>query len=265
MSDLALISGDPAAITMTSLELVEFINSERGEGESELRHDHFMSKVPKVLGEVAPKFLGTSFYKGNGSAMLERAIYTFPKREACLMAMSYSYDLQAKVFDRMTALESQAAKDAHQSAFSIPQSYTEALRLAADLAEGKAKAELEVAQQQKLLELAAPKVAIADRIGASEGTRCLTDAAKELKVPRHALITFLEKNRWIYKRPINDTWLAYDDKRHQSLLEHAYVQITKTNGETYDKPQVRITMKGLMKLAQLLNQASNDDHAKGAA
>jgi len=157
------------------------------------------------------------------------------------------------------------AKDAHQPAFSIPQSYTEALRLAADLADGKAKAELEVAQQQKLLELAAPKVAMVDRIGASEGTRCLTDAAKELKVPRHALITFLEKNRWIYKRPLNDTWLAYDDKRHQSLLEHAYVPITKTNGETYDKPQVRITMKGLMKLAQLLNQTSNDDHAKGAA
>ncbi|HAU5758706.1 TPA: hypothetical protein JD349_27310, partial [Serratia marcescens] len=28
-----------------------------------------------------------------------------PKREACLMAMSYSYEIQAKVFDRMTALE----------------------------------------------------------------------------------------------------------------------------------------------------------------
>jgi hypothetical protein len=45
---------------------------------------------------------------------------------------------------------------------------------------------------------------------------------------------------WIYKRPLNDTWLAYDDKRHQDLLEHAYVSITRTNGETYEKPQVRI-------------------------
>jgi hypothetical protein len=74
-------------ITMTSLELVDFINSQRGE--AELRHDNFMAKVPKVLGKDAPKFLGTSFYKGNGTAMLEREIYTFPKREACLMAMSH--------------------------------------------------------------------------------------------------------------------------------------------------------------------------------
>lgn len=94
-----------AKITMTSLELVEFINSQRGEDEAELRHDHFMAKVPKVLGDDAPKFSGTSFYSGNGSAKIERAIYIFPKREACLMAMSYSYELQAKVFDRMTELE----------------------------------------------------------------------------------------------------------------------------------------------------------------
>ena len=43
-------------VTMTSLELVDFINSTRKKGESELRHDHFMAKVPKVLGEAAPKF-----------------------------------------------------------------------------------------------------------------------------------------------------------------------------------------------------------------
>jgi phage antirepressor YoqD-like protein len=259
MSDLSIIPSSDNAITMTSLELVEYINSQREAGSSELAHSDFLKKVPLVLGGGAGNFSFT--YRDVQNK--ERPCYRFQKREACLMAMSYSYDLQAKVFDRMTALEEKAKNAAH--AFAIPQSFTEALRLAADLAEGKAKAEMEVAQKQKLLELAAPKVAMVDRIGASEGTRCLTDAAKELKVPRHALITFLEKNRWIYKRPLNDTWLAYDDKRHQSLLEHAYVPITKTNGETYDKPQVRITMKGLMKLAQLLNQTSNDDHAKGAA
>lgn len=254
----ALTTPGGAAVTMTSLELVDYINSQRGEGEATLAHSDFLKKVPQVLGEKdAGNFSG--IYKD--SMNRQKPMYTFPKREACLMAMSYSYDLQAKVFDRMTALEEQAAKPA----FVIPQSYTEALRLAADLAEGKARAELEVVQQQKMLELAAPKIAMVDRIGASEGTRCFTDAAKELKVPRHKLITLLEKNRWIYKRPLNDTWLAYDDKRHQGLLEHAYVPITRTNGDTYEKPQVRITMKGLLKLAQLLNEAANDDHEKGAA
>lgn len=97
-----------AEVTMSSVELVEYINSERTPGAAELRHDQFMAKVPKVLGEAAPKFLGTDHYLNGTGAKLTRNVYRFPKREACLMAMSYSYDLQAKVYDRMTALEQQA-------------------------------------------------------------------------------------------------------------------------------------------------------------
>lgn len=93
------------AVTMTSLELVDFINSQRSESESTLRHDDFLRKVPIVLGEEdARKFTGN--YKD--SMNRKKPCYVFPKREACLMAMSYSYDLQAKVFDRMTELEEQA-------------------------------------------------------------------------------------------------------------------------------------------------------------
>lgn len=89
-------------VTMTSLELVDFINRQRSESESTLRHDDFLRKVPLVLGEKdARKFAG--IYQD--SMNRKKPCYTFPKREACLMAMSYSYDLQAKVFDRMTELE----------------------------------------------------------------------------------------------------------------------------------------------------------------
>jgi hypothetical protein len=95
-------------VTMTSLELVDFINSTRKDGEAPLRHDHFMAKVTKVLGaEGLPKFRDTYVHPQNGQ---EYACYRFPKREACLMAMSYSYELQAKVFDRMTELEDEQQK-----------------------------------------------------------------------------------------------------------------------------------------------------------
>ncbi len=99
-------------VTMTSLEIVDFINSQRKEAATvekpyrELRHDHFMAKVPRVLGEkTAPIFLGTDIYTNATGGTVRRYIYIFPKRESCLMAMSYSYDLQAKIFDRMTAME----------------------------------------------------------------------------------------------------------------------------------------------------------------
>ncbi len=88
-------------VTMTSLELVDYINSQRGEGEATLAHSDFLKKVPQVLGDGAGNFSFT--YRDVQNK--ERPCYRFPKREACLMAMSYSYDLQAKVFDRMTELE----------------------------------------------------------------------------------------------------------------------------------------------------------------
>ena len=98
-------------VTMSSLEMVDYINSERiadansrymAVQAAELRHDDFLRKVPKVLGEeVARNFAG--YYKASNGK--QNPMYSFPKREACLMAMSYSYDLQAKVFDRMTELE----------------------------------------------------------------------------------------------------------------------------------------------------------------
>ena len=91
-------------VTMSSLELVEFINSKRKEGESELRHADFMAKVPKVLGEEMSEIFRSSYLD---SMKREKPCYKFPKREACLMAMSYSYEIQAKVFDRMTELENQ--------------------------------------------------------------------------------------------------------------------------------------------------------------
>jgi hypothetical protein len=87
---------------MTSLELVSFINSSRELGAAELRHSDFLEKVPTVLGlEMSGKFRSSYLDSMNR----EKPCYNFPKREACLMAMSYSYDLQAKVFDRMTELE----------------------------------------------------------------------------------------------------------------------------------------------------------------
>lgn len=99
--------------TMSSLEMVDFINADRRANATdekphvELRHDSLMAKVSKVLGKVdAQKFSGV-YRGGNGQ---DRPCFYFPKREACLMAMSYSYQLQAKVWDRMVALEAELSR-----------------------------------------------------------------------------------------------------------------------------------------------------------
>lgn len=112
-----MLSTATKTVTMTSLELVDFINSQRKEGEPVLTHADFMKKVPKVLSEKDTGIFSDIYFDAYGR---EQRCYKFPKRESCLMAMSYSYEIQAKVFDRMTELEKQIA-------LKLPTNYKEAL------------------------------------------------------------------------------------------------------------------------------------------
>ena len=92
MSNLVnLVNKQP---TMTSLELVEFINSEReaaakadgvvfpSKGYAKLDHADFLKKVPEVLGGGSGNFSDTYIHPQNGQTY---PCYRFPKREACLM------------------------------------------------------------------------------------------------------------------------------------------------------------------------------------
>lgn len=230
-----------AAVTMSSLELVEFINRNRADGDTELRHDNFMAKVPKVLGIAAPAFLGTVRRVQPTGGFREYPCYHFPKREACLMAMSYSYELQAKVFDRMTQLET-----AQAAPLVIPTTLPDALRLAADLAEQRAAAEAKLAVVE-------PKAAAFDRIATgADGSYCLTDAAKLLQVPPRKLISKLQQAGWIYRRPMGSGWLGYQDRIATGLLEHKVTSGDRADGSEWTSTQVRITAKGLTRLAQMV-------------
>lgn len=133
------------AVTMTSLDLVEFINGRRAENGPMLDHADFMKKVPRVLKKDAGKFSDIYLDSMNRS----QRCYRFPKRESCLMAMSYSYDLQAAVFDYMTELEQKLAQ---QNAFALPRTRAEAMRLAADLEEQNEVLALENQQQAAKIE-----------------------------------------------------------------------------------------------------------------
>ena len=214
----------------------------RALGESELRHDNFMAKVPKVLGEEhALKFKDMlSVTVGNG-ATRQSPIYRFPKREACLMAMSYSYELQAKVFDRMTMLEAQAEA---LGRFNLPKTYSEAMRLAAD--EMEKREEL-----QGQLAIAAPKAEICDRIADAEGSISIREAANTLRVPERKFVMWLQQNDWVYRRSGHKSLLGYAEKVKAGhiFLKQTPIRDVHT-GEERLSEQVRITPLGLTVLAK---------------
>lgn len=249
----ALVLGQPASAagpTMTSLELVEFINSQRGDDDAELRHDHFMAKVPKVLGEEhAPKFRDMLAVTIGNGATRQSPIYRFPKREACLMAMSYSYDLQARVFDRMTQLE-QAASSPALPDFTDPAA---AARAWADQHEQRQRLEVVNRQQAEALAIAAPKAAGLDRIASvSEGAASLRVAAKVANVPERQFIGFLIANCWLYRQ--GRGLLAKADKERAGWVETKRVEVQRKDGSTMAVARVFITTSGLAKLAVLIER-----------
>lgn len=242
----ALLKPADSPITMTSLELVEFINGQRGEGEATLAHSDLLKKVPQVLGGGHGNFSDTYRHPQNGQTY---PCYRFPKREACLMAMSYSYDLQAKVFDRMTALEGGAApalnmRDPRQMAMAALQ-----------LIEVNQELQATIDQQQHKIAADAPKVQGFDRIASSDGSLCLTDTAKTLQIQPRKLTQLLSEKGWLYRRPMGSGWLAYQERIQQGLLEHKVTTGEKSDGSEWSSTQVRVTAKGLTKLADVVRQA----------
>ena len=183
--------GSTDQVTMSSLELVDYINDSRKFDDKpvQLRHADFMAKVPKVLGlETSEKFR-SSYLAGNGE---QRPCYRFPKREACLMAMSYSYELQAQVFDRMTAMEQHIAAQ-NQPSYMIEDPIKRAEKWIEE-----AKQKQAVVRQ---LELAAPKAQALDTIANTSQTYCLRECAKTIGIKESDLIDLLLLKKWVYREP----------------------------------------------------------------
>lgn len=193
-------SGNSNQVTMTSPEIVDFINAHRQSVATtekpyvELHHRSFMSKVPQVLGiSNAANFLASQNYGNNNT----RQIYVFPKREACLMAMSYSYELQAQIFDRMTAMEEALKKPALN--LDDPAFLRQALL-------GYTEKVIELEHQ---VQLQAPKVAFVDKYVAGNGNKTFRQVAKLLQIKEYKFREFLESNRIMYK--LNGEWTAYQN------------------------------------------------------
>ena len=188
-------SGSSNQVTMTSPEIVDFINAHRQSVATiekpyvELHHRSFMSKVPQVLGiSNAANFLASQNYGNNNT----RQIYVFPKREACLMAMSYSYELQAQVFDRMTAMEEALKKPV----ITLPNFADPAEAAIAWANEYKAK---QLAEKQ--VAVLAPKAQALDTIADTSQTYCLRECAKTIGIKESDLIDLLLLKKWIYREP----------------------------------------------------------------
>ncbi|MCJ8337601.1 MAG: phage antirepressor KilAC domain-containing protein [Pseudomonadales bacterium] len=125
----------------------------------------------------------------------------------------------------------------------------EILRIAMDAEQENQRLAIQLDEQK-------PKVEALERLSGAVGNMCITDAAKQLQVAPRKLFSLLNKHQWIYKRPGNRHWVAYQPKIQQGLIRHNTYTIKQPDAfEGFDRfvQQVQITPKGLARLAELLS------------
>ena len=218
--------------TMTSREIAELVNS---------RPDSVRRTIER-LAERGVIALPPMVEKPTAGRPAVEYVFSGEqgKRDSIVVVAQLSPEFTAALVDRWHALEQQHAAPA------IPQTLPEALRLAADLAEQNNQLRLVVTEQ-------APKVEALARIADARGSMCLTDAAKHLGVQRCKLIDWMRANRWIYRREGCARWLAYQPRMSAGLLDHKVTLLGLDEvGDQRLASQVRVTPKGLAKLAQVI-------------
>ena len=227
MNELLTISQKNAStLTMSSREIAELVES---------RHDSVKRTIERLQEKGLIQLTPMVEVKNHlGQIVTE---YQLIKRDTYVVVAQLSPEFTARLVDRWQELENQ-----QKSVALIPQSFSEALMLAAQL------------QAEK--EQNAPKVEAFDRLAtATEGAMNLTNAAKHLQMQPRAFNQFLFANGWIYKRTIGSAWIAYQDKLQRGYLEHKAHPVTQSDGTEKIYPQVLVTAKGLAKLSTMLNKA----------
>jgi len=212
-------------VTMSSREIADLVDS---------RHDKVKQSIERLADRGVIELPPLGEVKNHlGQTVAE---YQISKRDSYVIVAQLSPEFTARLVDRWQELEQQAP--------TIPRTLPEALRLAADLAEQNNGLRLVVQQQ-------APQVAALGRIAQSQGTMCLTDAAKHLGVQRKAMLAWMVEHRWIYRRAGCAHWLGFAPRLSAGVLEHKVTVLgTEDDGEQRLASQVRVTPKGLTVLAQ---------------
>lgn len=212
--------------TMSSLQIAEVTGKQ---------HSNIMRDIRNILEQGVGKFNFelADYIDKQGK---QRTCYNLTKKGCLILASGYSALLREKIIDRWEQLEIKHKQDSQ-----IPQSFAEALQLAADQAK-------QIEQQQKEIEQNKPKVLFADAVTASANCILIGELATILKqngveIGQNRLFKYLRENSYLcshgerYNMP---TQKALD----LGLFEVKKTAINNPNGSVLVTSTTKVTGKG---------------------
>lgn len=207
-----------SVLTMSSREIADLVES---------RHDSVKRTIERLQDKGLIQLTPMVEVKNHlGQVVTE---YQLIKRDTYVVVAQLSPEFTARLVDRWQELENQQMPQ-------IPQTLSEALRLAADQAE-------QIERQNLLIEQQRPKVEFVQRYVEAGTTKSLRETAKILKVPERAMIDCLVGDGLLFRQSGN--LLPYQKYHAKGLFDVK----TGTTEYGHNYTQTRVTSKGIEYIA----------------
>lgn len=115
------------------------------------------------------------------------------------------------------------------------------------------KSEQQAAEQQRaMIESRDSRIAALESLTVSDGSLCISDAAKAIGHRPMDVFAWLSRNRWIFKRQGCPNWIPSTHRVISGFLEMKSTTIHRPDGSEKIIDQARITRKGLARLAEMM-------------
>lgn len=215
---LPIMNKNSSVLTMSSREIADLVES---------RHDSVKRTIERLQDKGLIQLTPMVEVKNHlGQVVTE---YQLIKRDTYVVVAQLSPEFTARLVDRWQELENQQMPQ-------IPQTLSEALRLAADQAE-------QIERQNLLLEQQRPKVEFVQRYVEVGTTKSLRETAKILRVPERAMIDCLVDDGLLFRQSGN--LLPYQKYHAKGLFDVK----TGTTEHGHNYTQTRVTSKGIEYIA----------------
>ena len=234
MENELVIMHDQQAVT-TSLKVAEVFDK---------KHQHVMEAIRKLTVEnstVKKMFAESTYVNSRGQ---EWPMFYMNRDGFTLLAMGFTgkkaMEFKLKYIEAFNKMESYIKK---QQQFALPQTFGEALQLAAD--------------QQKLIEKNQPKVDYYDEQMRNPGLMTVTEIAKDFGLSATKLNKFLERKHIQYKQ--GKHWVLYQEYADQGLANYepfAYEEHTIDGTKQKVHNNLKWTQKGRKFIYDLLKEES---------
>lgn len=215
---LQIMNKNSSVLTMSSREIADLVES---------RHDSVKRTIERLQDKGLIQLTPMVEVKNHlGQVVTE---YQLIKRDTYVVVAQLSPEFTARLVDRWQELENQQMPQ-------IPQTLSEALRLAADQAE-------KIERQNLLIEQQRPKVEFVQRYVEVGTTKSLRETAKILRVPERAMIDCLVDDGLLFRQSGN--LLPYQKYHAKGLFDVK----TGTTEHGHNYTQTRVTSKGIEYIA----------------